>query len=147
MPNPQRAMRGRRTQLIRPPRKATRRRRLDADKVEQRLPALGQRVERHLPLAPIVDQTAAKHADGARPGSRALENPSEIADAELATVTKRECKRQPSRVRKSREWFGEPLRRPLVEARRAQSFRARQIETKQIAAVVPYRPILTNVDT
>ena len=56
---------------------------------------------------------------------RALEHPGEIADAELVTVTKGECERQPSRVSKSPEWFREPLRRSCVDTRSAQRLGSR----------------------
>ena len=78
---------------------------------------------------------------------RALEHPGKIADAELATVTKRERERQPSGVRKGPEWFSEPLRRSLVDARSTQRLGSRQIQTKEITAVVPHGDILTKVDT
>src|SRR5438876_6917789 len=78
---------------------------------------------------------------------RALEHPGEIADAELATVTKRECERQPSRVRESSEWLREPLRRSLVDTCSTQRLGSRQIETKQFIVVLPHSDILTNVDT
>ena len=77
----------------------------------------------------------------------ALEHPGEIADAELVTVTKGECERQPSRVSKGPEWFREPLRRSFVDTRGTERLGSRQIETKEVTAVVPHSDILTKVDT
>ena len=60
---------------------------------------------------------------------------------------KRKCERQPSRVSKSPEWFREPLRRSFVDTRGTERLGSRQIETKEVTAVVPHSDILTKVDT
>ena len=134
---------------ISPPRSAMSRLRVDTDELEESLPPLGQRVERHLALTPIIDEaTRAQHAQMMRDQVlRPLDDPREIADTKLAAAAKRQGEGQPSRVRKSAERFRETLGDLLPEARRAQRFRTGQVETKKIALVVRHFFILMVIDT
>jgi hypothetical protein len=128
---------------------ATRRLLLEGDELEQRPPLSGERVERHLPVAAIVDQTGG--AQGAEVVGdeilSALDDPSEIADTELGRVPERHRDRQPSRVRERLEALGQAARCGVVRPARSQLLRERKIETKEVATVV-YRGavILTSVD-
>jgi len=71
-------------------------------------------------LPPQTGNPALEFEERVRDLLRRLENV-------IATLTKRECKRQPSRVRESPERSREPLRGALAETRSTERFRARQI--------------------
>ena len=76
-------------------------------------------------------------------GLAALDDPRQIADAQLATLAQRQRERQAGRVRQRPGAGRETLRIGGGEAVPAQLFRARKIQTKEITVFVSHRIILT----
>ena len=77
---------------------------------------------------------------------RASTDPSEIADAELAAVTKRGSQAQARRICKRPRTGCGDLHRFCAQAPAAQLLGQRNVETENVAVVVSHAYILTNVD-
>ena len=77
----------------------------------------------------------------------ALDDPGEIADAELAAGAQRKREHQSRRVAERAEALRERACLPLRRPHGPDCFRLRQVETEQIAAIISHDNTLTHVET
>jgi len=108
---------------------------------------IGERVERHLAVAPTVGETGgAKRAKVVRDEVLgALHDPSEIADAELVCITQSQRNRQPRWISESMEAGRGHLGRIVGETHLPQPFCERQVQTEEIALIAAGHLQHTNV--
>ena len=78
---------------------------------------------------------------------RPLDDPGQVADAQLIRLGKRRRERQPRRISKCTHSIRQLLRSCFIEPRRSELLSAGQIETEKIAAVARHDYILTPIET
>jgi hypothetical protein len=77
----------------------------------------------------------------------ALDDPSEVAYAELVARAERDRNRQPGRISKRVETASERSCFPLGQSRRTKRLRIQQVEAEEIAAIVTHEDVLTPVES
>ena len=109
---------------------------------------LGQRVERHLPVAAIVDESGSSQRAQMMRNQvlRTFHDPGEIADAELAAVAECQRDRQSSRVGERTESLRQRAGLDFPETLLPKLFRMGEVDAEQFTAIIIHEIILTHVD-
>src|SRR5439155_21935936 len=113
----------------------------------QRAPLLSECVDDHLPLAARTNEPAASQRARVMRDEvlGALDDPGEVAHAELVGVEQRCGKRQTRRIRESLRPRGRDLRGAGGETPVPEPLGRRKVEAEQVAAVVGHENILMDV--